>query len=387
MVSLRHLEIFPNIRNHRQMPSHMSKLIHLQTLSQFVAGFENGCKIEELGPLKNLRGILQLSCLERVESKEEAVAAKLVEKKNLHELILEWSSDFEGNDGNELEVLEGLQPHQNLQSLTITEYRGQVLGDAIFVENLAMIHLRECRNCERLPMLGQLPNLVELYIDSMNSLRCMGSEFYGNGSNNQGHSFSKLRKLWFIGLPNLEQWEDATVVSNSFGSLQTLFVSGCGKLKKLPNGLQCCSSLHDLTVADCPKLSLNVQNMHNLSSLRIHGLKKLPLGLGHLTNLKEMKFVGCMQDYDFTPFVSLQSLIIKLELRDECSGNCTQLPPHLQHLTALKQLSIGNFGGIEVPPEWLNNLTSLEMLSFEGCGNLRRLASTEAIRRLTNWSI
>ncbi|XP_022145104.1 disease resistance protein RGA2-like [Momordica charantia] len=384
MVSLRHLE-FELKSDFRQMPSHMSELIHLQTLSRFVAGFENGCKIEELGPLKNLKGKLQLSCLERVESKEESIVAKLVEKKNLQELIFEWSSRFEGKNSrySELEVLEGLQPHKNLQSLTVIGFGGQVLGDAIFVENLTVIRLSNCKNCERLPMLGRLPNLVELNINSMDSLRCIGSEFYGNGSNNQGHSFSKLRKLTFIWCRNLEQWKDAAVVSNSFGSLQTLSIYGCGNLEKLPNGLEGCSSLRDLTVAYCPKLSLNVQNCQNLSNLRIDGLKKLPLGLGHLTNLKEMKFVGCMQDYDFTPFVSLQSLIIKLELRDECSGNCTQLPPHLQHLTALKQLSIGNFGGIEVPPEWLNNLTSLEMLSFEGCENLRRLPSTEAIRRLT----
>ncbi|XP_022145177.1 putative disease resistance protein RGA3 [Momordica charantia] len=373
MVSLRHLKFYHGYHT-MQMPSHMSHLIHLQTLYEFAAGFENGCKIEELGPLKNLKGRLRLSNLERVKSKEEAIAAKLVEKKNLHELTFDWSLDFERND-DDSEVLEGLQPHKNLQSLNIMNFGGQVLPEAIFVENLAVIRLCGGKKCEMLPMLGQLPNLVELEISFMDSVRCIGSEFYGNGS------FSKLRKFDFIGLHNLEQWTEAASISNSFGSLQTLNVIGCGNLKKLPNGLEFCSSLHDLTVRDCPKLALNVQNMHNLSNLFIHGFKELPLGLSHLTNLKEMEVVGCMQDYDFSPFLSLQSLI-KLHLND-VSRICTELPQHFENLTALETLTIVNFDAIEALPEWLENLASLETLNLEDCKNLKRLPSREAMLRLT----
>ncbi|XP_022145125.1 putative disease resistance RPP13-like protein 1 [Momordica charantia] len=242
LVSLRHLQ-FPILNfteKTKQMPPHLSRLTQLQTLSGFVVGFENGCKIEELGPLKNLKGRLELSNLEHIKSKEEAMTSKLVEKKNLNELLFEWDLHIlrEGsiNNNNDLEVLEGLQPHQSLQFLSIKNFAGQFLPSGIFVENLVVIHLRHCERCEILPMLGQLSNLEELNISSLNRVRSIGNEFYGNDATHLA-LFPKLKKFVLSQMYSLEQWEELVVASNDaiFPRLEDLNIRGCPKLTSIPN--------------------------------------------------------------------------------------------------------------------------------------------------------
>ncbi|KAL4031419.1 hypothetical protein IC575_009697 [Cucumis melo] len=175
LVNLRHFEFRIIYDDVTEMPSNMGNLIHLQTLSEFVVGFKKGCKIEELGPLKNLKGKLTLTDLWRVQNKDEAMAAKLVEKKNLRHLVLNFYGMFhrtgEDYEKNTDQVLEGLQPHKNLQSLKICGFEGKFWPTSIFVENLIKIHLSDCTSCEVLPMLGQLCNLKKLKIFDMNRLK------------------------------------------------------------------------------------------------------------------------------------------------------------------------------------------------------------------------
>ncbi|XP_050947648.1 putative disease resistance protein RGA3 [Cucumis melo] len=112
LVNLRHFKVGTICS---KMPPHLSQLTQLQTLSHFAVGFEKGCKITELGPLKNLQGSLSLLCLEKVESKEEANGVVLAEKENLKELHLNWHIKRKDNNRyNDLKVLEGLQPNKNL---------------------------------------------------------------------------------------------------------------------------------------------------------------------------------------------------------------------------------------------------------------------------------
>ncbi|XP_038904500.1 disease resistance protein RGA2-like, partial [Benincasa hispida] len=367
LINLRHLEFY-RIHDIQQIPSHIGKLIHLQTLSEFAVGIEKGCKIEELGPLKNLKGALNLTNLEKVQSKEEARAAKLVEKKNLHHLLFHWTffyKEGEYDKYNKVQVLEGLQPHKNLQSLNISGFRGEVLPNSTFVENLVDIHLFNCKRCEVLPMLGQLPNLKKLEISLLDSLRSIGNEFYGIDSNQRNYfAFPQLKKFYIDGMKNLEKW-DELITPNLFGSLKNFSILGCDKLTKLPGGIESCQSIEYLSIHQCPNLMLNVQNLHNLYRLDINGMKRLPEGLGGLTNLKELVISGRMQNY-------------------ESSDNAaTQLPQQLQHLTNLEVLMIADFDSIEALPEWLGNLTSLRTLSFLDCKNLKELPSREAMLCLT----
>ena len=58
----------------------MGRLTCLQTLPDFCVGRDEGYRIKELGPLKNLRGEINIYGLEEVEDEEEAKSAKLKEK-------------------------------------------------------------------------------------------------------------------------------------------------------------------------------------------------------------------------------------------------------------------------------------------------------------------
>ncbi|GLT79585.1 hypothetical protein SLA2020_510680 [Shorea laevis] len=122
LISLRHI--------YSTYPSDISimQLTSLRTLSHFVVGTKKGCRIEDLGCLSQLGGKLEIWKLQHVRSKLEASKANLKEKAKLHQLKLCWSSGNERavNNNNDEEVLESLQPHSNLKSLTIDGYKGKM---------------------------------------------------------------------------------------------------------------------------------------------------------------------------------------------------------------------------------------------------------------------
>ena len=87
----------------------MGRLTCLQTFPDFCMGRDEGYWMKELGPLKNLRGEINIYCLENMEDEEEPKSAKLKEKE-IFKLGLHWSYDREEDmyyDKDE-KVLEGL---------------------------------------------------------------------------------------------------------------------------------------------------------------------------------------------------------------------------------------------------------------------------------------
>lgn len=112
---------------------------------------------------------------------QDAMKAKFVNKDGLDELVLEWSDKKD----MKVDVLDGLQPHQNLQVLTITRYGGLKfppwVGDPLFT-NMILVRLEGCNECQFLPPLGQLPSLKELYISGMSAVENVGIEFYGESN-------------------------------------------------------------------------------------------------------------------------------------------------------------------------------------------------------------
>ena len=63
-----------------ELPKNMGQLTCLQTLKFFGVGRDEGYRIKEMGPLKNLKGEIEISNLEYVKDEEEAKSAKLEEK-------------------------------------------------------------------------------------------------------------------------------------------------------------------------------------------------------------------------------------------------------------------------------------------------------------------
>ena len=217
LINLRHLNICGTDLN--EMPKEMRRLESLQTLSDFVVGKESSSALQELGALLHLR-TLRISKLQNMVSAEDAAKARLVRKRYLDELVLEWGGDIIDPEKDE-DVFEKLQPPSNLKKLHINLYFGtkfpEWLGDGVF-GNMAFLRLSNCKHCLHLPPLGLLRSLKALIIEGMDAVKRVGSEFLGrmdavkrvgSGMGRMGSyslTFKSLETLTFEGMPEWEEW-------------------------------------------------------------------------------------------------------------------------------------------------------------------------------------
>ncbi|CDP21375.1 unnamed protein product, partial [Coffea canephora] len=363
----------------------MGRLTCLQTLEFFNVGQERGRGIEELGTLKYLKGSLRIRNLGLVKGKDAAKQAKLFEKPDLSYLAFEWESGDRESDNREEDVLEGLQPHPNLQRLQIRYFMGNKFPQwLINLSKLEALWIEDCKRCSELPSLGQLPSLKRLSLTKLDNIRSIGDEFYGITANEEeGRSrgsgsstrrrkfFPALEILWVIDMGNLVEWKGVDQVRSTTGEaeadvfpmLMDLRISGCPQLTALP-----CSSdipmLMDLRISDCPQLtalpcsgkSLHVENCRNLTSIKMgYGAASVEeLRIRNCNNLRELPDLDLFGS-------SLRRLTIKRCPRLISLGVNGQKCPLLR---CLEELSIDNCEG----------LTTISDKMFESCRSLRSLS-------------
>ncbi|CAN6165814.1 unnamed protein product [Urochloa humidicola] len=261
LLNLRCLEIpHSNI----QMPSGIGELTRLQRLPYFAIGNESaGCGIQELNELVNLRGHLHITGLNNLDG-AQAAAANLWNKLGIQKLTLEWSEltnfskslcDQQGNamsgisDGRgpgsrpaKDQVLKCLKPHSNLEELSIKNYNGSfspTWSGWLPLDRLTSIELKDCHNCEELPPLGCLPSLKHILIQSLSSIKLVGSEFFGDvggiASSSASRVYNVFPALESLKFRNMKAWEEwCGVKSDHFPNLKYLSLARCGKLKLLP---------------------------------------------------------------------------------------------------------------------------------------------------------
>ncbi|PRQ57274.1 putative leucine-rich repeat domain, L domain-containing protein [Rosa chinensis] len=205
----------------KKMPPDMGNLKDLQMLPEFVLDKSTaGDNLADLKKLQNLRGGL---CISRLVHSSGLEALR--DKKFLKELVLDywrgwdvseeeaescdlveakWDSSEKGNNTvEEREVLEKLQPHLNLERLTIKSYGGKMFpGWSEYYSSSALVSLKlvNCQNCISLPPLGQLPSLRELFISGLSGWQEWSDV---GGDNNEGGVFSNLVQLEVYECPNL----------------------------------------------------------------------------------------------------------------------------------------------------------------------------------------
>ncbi|KAL5540438.1 hypothetical protein UlMin_044954 [Ulmus minor] len=196
-------------RNLLEMPIQISKLKNLQKLNTFVVGKDDGANIAELKELPNLRGELGIKNLQNVKKVEDALQAKLMDKKYLEELELEWGAKTDDDSKHERDILDKLLPNSNLKRLTIRGYGGTTfpnwVGDRSLCSNIVDLSLASCEYCHSLPPLGQLMSLKSLCIERFDGIESVGAEFYGNCSS-VVKPFASLEFLKFSYMPNWEVW-------------------------------------------------------------------------------------------------------------------------------------------------------------------------------------
>jgi len=291
--------------------------------------------------------------------------------------------------------------------------------------NLVEISLESCMNCEHLPPFGKLRFLKHLQLMRMDSVKCIGSEMYGDGDN----PFPSLERLTLGPMMNLEEWETNTMGgSEIFTCLHKLQIGKCPKLVELP----IIPSVKVLSIEDCSVTLLrSVVNFTSMTSLQIEGfdeltvlpdgllqnhtclqslsfewmrsLRSLSNQLNNLSSLKHLSFVCCykleslpegVQNLNsletlyiygmpkITTLPGLPSSLAGLHIVD-CQ-ELTSISEGLQHLTALKHLGLDKCVKLNSLPEAIRHLTSLQSLRISCCTELTCLPNQ--IRHLTSLS-
>ncbi|RHN66518.1 putative P-loop containing nucleoside triphosphate hydrolase, leucine-rich repeat domain, L [Medicago truncatula] len=361
-----------------EMPAQIAKLENLHTLSNFVVSKRNGgLMVAELGKFPHLHGKLSISQLQNVNDPSEAFQANLKMKEQIDKLALEWECGSTFSDSQvQRAVLENLRPSTNLKSLTIKGYGGYSipnwLGDFLF-GNMVYLRISNFDKCIWLPPLGQLGNLKELIIDSMLSIKSVGTEFYGSDSSPSFQPFPSLETLHFEDMPEWEEWNFIGGTTTNFPSLKSLLLSKCPKLRgDIPDNLP---SLTELELRGYP---FSVESRHlddNSNFIMIipfsHVISQLMLPLYSLRQFT-------IDDFPFLTSFPTDGLPKTLKfLKISNCENLEFLPREYFHsYTFLEELKI-SYSCNSMISFTLGALPVLKSLFIEGCKNLKSIVLAE----------
>uniref|UniRef100_A0A0D9XVB7 Uncharacterized protein n=1 Tax=Leersia perrieri TaxID=77586 RepID=A0A0D9XVB7_9ORYZ len=266
--------------------SNLGRLTSLQTAPNIKLKKKAGYEIQQLKHLNKLRGRLYIEGLENIESKEAALEANLSARVHLKELKLEWGND----DSFCAEVLEGLCPPTELQTLDIRYYKDSIypswmIGQHNGPEHLNVLRLWGCSRLESIPEESKLfTHLCKLKIrfcswdslpDNMERLSSLEElELIGcqkiTSLNMLPQSLKKIR----VGFCNAEQF------TNGHKFLQELELFHCFQLESI-------SEVNKLLTDNLLSLKIESFSWDSLpdNMERLRSLEELELGLSKITTL------------------------------------------------------------------------------------------------------
>ncbi|XP_049368070.1 putative disease resistance RPP13-like protein 1 [Solanum verrucosum] len=361
LINLCHLDIS---EAYLTTPLHLSKLksLHVLVGANFILSGRSGSRMEDLGELHNLYGSLSILELQNVVDRRESLKANMREKKHVERLSLQWSGSNADNSQTEREILDELQPNTNIKELRITGYRGTKfpnwLADHSF-HKLIELSLSDCKDCDSLPALGQLPCLKFLTIRGMHQITEVTEDFYGSLSSTK--PFKSLEELEFAGMPEWKQWH--VLGKGEFPVLEELRLTGCPKLiGKLPENL---SSLTRLRISKCPELSLEtpiqLEGMKQIVELRISDCKSVTsLTISILPSTLKRIIISFCGELKMEG--SMNAMFLKELSLEECDS--PELVPRARNLSVR---SCNNLTRLLIP-------TGTETLSVRDCDNLEILS-------------
>ncbi|KAJ3670419.1 hypothetical protein LUZ60_010743 [Juncus effusus] len=386
----------------------IGKLKRLQSLSRFSVRNKEGFRLTELKGINEIDGCLGIENLNEVSDKEEASEAKLKEKKFLRRLEFVWEFQL-GPSRDDMNILEGLKPHVNIEELVIDNYGGNTFMGWIVENhsftNLHFICLRRSKLAV-LPNLGQLPSLTVLKIESLDYITHIDDQMYGNGTD----IFPSLKELSLSSMSNWVEWSGAqasrfmtclkklsiTKCENLRGipfqslspSVMELEISNCGQfVDQLHRYIQRLTAITTLKISMCKqRISIPSCNLRLLEYLSLHFCDHVHFvgGLKSLVKLKKLEISNCMKlDESLRPEGQYRELgltsLIYLEM--DCLNHfCIDMLGSLPFLRVLK--ISGYILGIE---HWFRELISLE--EFKICWNHRLPSDIESLPSLKKLTI
>ncbi|TVU09074.1 hypothetical protein EJB05_42514, partial [Eragrostis curvula] len=253
LIKLRHFVVRDEKKAADYMHSGISevgKLKCLQALNKFMVKKKTqGFELRQIGHLLELKGSLCITNLDKVDSTKEADEAKLMRKKHLHNLILDWGIDRPSKDpAREDQILEGLKPNSNLSMLCIIGHGGTKCPSwlGLYLKDLESLGIHNV-DWETFPPIGKFWLANE--------------KFSSDDMSNK--TFHRLGKIELVKLEGVKKW----VVDSAcqfYSCLKVLIIKECSELMELSfSNSACCQQekniwfpkLQKLGIKDCPKLS------------------------------------------------------------------------------------------------------------------------------------
>nr|XP_048330563.1 putative disease resistance RPP13-like protein 1 [Ziziphus jujuba var. spinosa] len=395
LINLRHLDILGT--SLREMPPEMSNLKALQRLDEFVIGKDSGSNIKELGKLQNLHGHLDIRGLENVINVEDVSQANVKDKKCLTGLRLKWTG-YTDDPLKAREVLGRLQPHSNLEHLSIQNYGGLSFPPWVGHRSFSCIErvkLSYCKNCYLLPPLGQLTSLEDLRISGFEMVERIGDEFYsdsdvdGSSSSVITKPFQSLKRLGFSNMAEWREWSLVKVEGGVFSNVKELFLQDCPKLKEacLPNNLPSLEALriweNDHLIASLSKCrypSLGLLGIYRCPKTKTFPKGRLPSNI-HTIQIEQCNELVSLSEEGWP------SNLKSLEIRycKKLFAHTNSMKWNLGMLTSLTTLKIWSPGDVlDTFPEEEGQLpTSLTSLYLLDVPNLKSL-NGKALRHITS---
>ncbi|KAM3741982.1 hypothetical protein ACB098_07G037900 [Castanea mollissima] len=389
MVSLKHLDLADCV-NLTHMPCGLGQRTSLQTLSLFVVskgpvGSSKHCGgLADLNKLNDLRGKLEIKNLAWVkDATSEFKAANLKEKQYLSKLELRWNPEGDnGVDANDDEnSMNSLQPHESLKSLIVDGYMGVRFSSWLsFLTNLVNLFIFNCKKCQYLPPLYQLPSLRLLWIWNMDGL-----EYMTEGDMNDEISaslaspstfFPSLEGLEISNCPNLKGWWRSVDKGNEATTTST--ISSSSSTNHYHQHIPSFPRLSYLWWENCPKMTC-MPLFPNLEE----GLWLLNSSWKVVEETIEMNITGgrassfpsssSSSSSSFSPPLSKLKLLLLCKIEE-----LESLPEEwFKNLTSLESLYIEHCPNLTSLPEGMSHLTSLQRLTIEGCPQLKQRCEKE----------
>ncbi|TVU14791.1 hypothetical protein EJB05_38284, partial [Eragrostis curvula] len=282
LVSLRHLVASESV--------YFSSIGNVTSLQELICAGSDITKLQSMSELVQL-GVYKLG---NVTTRDVACGASLKDKQNLEKLHLSWKDNLPPDEyhfplvtdcnnspssthfaDTASDVLEGLEPHNNLKYLQISGYSGATSPAwlASSVTSLRALHLDDCGEWQILPSLENLPFLITLKLTNMKKIIKV--------------SIPSLEELVLVNLPKLELCSCNSVMDLS-SSLRVLKISKCNELKSFPlfescekfniEQKSCFCRLDILTIHHCSqlKISNHLPPSSTVSELSIRAVSDVP---------------------------------------------------------------------------------------------------------------
>uniref|UniRef100_A0A803LMJ5 Uncharacterized protein n=1 Tax=Chenopodium quinoa TaxID=63459 RepID=A0A803LMJ5_CHEQI len=364
-----------------RFPKGMGKLKNLHMLSNFIVGGEGSDSttkqwfdgLEDLKAMNNLKGRLEIqfkwptNAVKVDDSRSGQYLSRKEHLKRVNFLFCHQEVDGGVDTEEATRLMEELQPHSNLERLEIWGYRGVRMPRWItHITKLVRIDLVDCKELEFMPLcLGNLWHLKVLWLAKLPKLEYIEINPSGFRSEcAQGVSiFPSLKVLSLENLPKLKALGDDLHLLDGNKNMQLCL----SELTSIPLCLKL-ESFEELEEVFCNCSS-------SLQSLRFYGCERLRSvcgGLEHLTALKELSIGGncpnvrlSEETEDCRPWRSLHHSLRKLEFKS--LPQLVSLPDWMQSLAALETLQIWDCKRLESIPDWMPKLTSLNRLEFINC--------------------